>query len=105
MGAVPKRDDMRKHLNKFFTISAKGDGAPDPVEMELTEVTDLPAPPEDIKANPEPYSMIFRAPREADLPQATYSVSQDDFDELHMFIVPLGPTKSGDAMEFQVIFN
>ncbi len=105
MGVVPKRDDMRIHLNKTFTISAKGDGAPDPVEMELTEVTDLPAPPEGVKANPQPYSMIFRAPKEADLPQATYRVSQDDFDGLNMFIVPLGPSKSGDAMEFQVIFN
>ena len=99
MDVVPKRDDMRKHLNKIFTISAEGDGAPDPVEMELTEVTDLPVPPEDIKANPEPYSMIFRAPIEADLPQATYSVTQDDFGGLHLFMVPLGPTKLGDAKE------
>ncbi len=105
MDAVPKRDDMRKHLNKVFTISAEDEGTPGTVEMELAEVTELPAPPEGVKANPEPFSMIFRAAKEVDLPQATYRVSQDDFGGQDMFVVPLGPTRAGDATEFQVIFN
>ena len=105
MSAIPKRDDMRKYLNKTFTISTEGQGAPDPVEMELREVTDLPTPPEGIKANSEPYTMIFRAPKEANLPQAIYTVSHKEIGGQHMFMVPLGPTKAGDATEFQVIFN
>ena len=48
------------------------------------------------------FSVLFRGPADAVLPQGTYTVVHGDLGELALFLVPLGP--DGDGMRYEAAF-
>ncbi len=45
------------------------------------------------------FSLVFRGPSEPVLPQAIYTLQHDDFDELELFLVPIGSDSQGVRYE------
>ena len=73
-----------------------------PVEVELIEATALPAWSKK-PARREPFSLIFRGPRDLLLPQRTYNVEHDKLGTFPLFFVPIGPDPQG--LLYQAVFN
>ncbi|MEM7049389.1 MAG: hypothetical protein AAF604_07005 [Acidobacteriota bacterium] len=75
---------------------------PDSAELELTihEVTALPQ--HDGQTRP-PFSVLFRGPEAPVLEQAIYSLGHSDLGTMELFLVPLGPKKSG--FEYEAVFT
>jgi len=51
----------------------------------------------------QPFSLVFRGPREPLLAQRIYAFEQADLGKLEMFLVPIGPDLHGQC--YQVIFS
>ncbi len=47
----------------------------------------------------EPFSLLFEAPLDPPLPQATYRLAHPAFDALEIFLVPVGRSRSGAQYE------
>jgi hypothetical protein len=47
----------------------------------------------------QPFSLIFRGPREPLLPQRIYSLQHPSLGTLEIFLVPIGPDGSGQRYE------
>ena len=65
------------------------------IDVELTEVTELRS---------DAFSVLFEAPAEPVLPQATYTFRTDDDTALSIFVVPLGPS-AGGGMVYEAVFT
>jgi hypothetical protein len=75
------------------------------VTLELVEATLLPAQPNRpaaLGARP-PFSLLFRAPREAVLPQRTYELRHPEMGAFGIFLVPIGPDETGPR--YEAVFN
>ena len=84
-------------LNRTFRI-ALGDTA---LETQLVDCRPLPADPENSRR--EPFSLVFRGPLESVLPQQVYEVQSEETGSLEIFLVPIGPDKTG--MRYEAIFT
>ena len=85
------------------------------IDLRLEEVTPLPAPryltsngevpvPESVLARRSPFTLSFRGPRNVQLPQRVYRMTQETFAEpLDVFIVPVGADAEG--YQYQAVFN
>jgi hypothetical protein len=75
------------------------------VEVELLEVAQLPNHPRHgaAKLKREPFSLLFRGPREFVLPQRIYPLEQDTLGRVEIFLVPIGPDEIGQR--YEAIFN
>jgi hypothetical protein len=72
------------------------------IDVELVEAAASGAgatPPEGVR---EPFSIVFRGPFEPVLPQRIYLMEHDDLGSLEIFLVPIGPDKSG--MRYEAVF-
>ena len=68
-------------------------------ELELVSVQALR--PHSRRA--EPFSLLFRGPRQPILPQSIYDLVHPELGTLKIFLVPVQP--SGDGAEYEAIFN
>ena len=68
------------------------------VDLELIELKDGYALP-----GQEQFSLKFRGPGQAILPQKTYRMDHDRIGPFDLFIVPIG--RDEDALYFEAIFN
>ena len=75
-----------------------GDGAAVVAMLRLVEVSARASP-----RSHEQYSALFRGPPAPFLPQATYSMRHPAFDELPLFIVPVGRDDAGVTYEACVV--
>ena len=50
-----------------------------------------------------PFSIVLRGPMEPSLEQQIYKVSHEKIGEMEMFLVPLGPDKTG--MKYEAVFT
>jgi hypothetical protein len=85
------------------------------IDLRLEEVTPLPSPryltpsgevpvPETIQARRNPFTISFRGPRNIQLPQRVYRMTQETFAEpLDIFIVPVGVDAEG--YRYQAVFS
>ena len=78
-------------------------GSPAPLAVDLIAVTPLgvqgrPRPPKR-----EPFSLVFRGPRDFYLPQRVYKLEHSALGALEIFLVPIGPDDAG--MRFEAVFN
>lgn len=85
------------------------------VDLRLEDVTPLPPPryltssgevpvPESVRARRNPFTISFRGPRNVQLPQRVYRMTQETFAEpLDIFIVPVGANAEG--YQYQAVFN
>jgi hypothetical protein len=54
-------------------------------------------------ARRQPFSLLFRGPREPVLPQRIYRLEHEGMGALELFIVPIGP--DGEGMRYEAIFT
>ena len=50
-----------------------------------------------------PFSAVFRGPMEPVLPQQIYSLECEEIGSLDLFLVPIGPDKTG--MQYEAVFT
>ena len=74
----------------------------DPVILELVQVEKKSVYDSDIHKR-QAFSLIFRGPMEPVLAQMTYPLRHETFDELALFLVPIGPDKEG--MCYEAVFT
>lgn len=70
------------------------------VELELIEVS---GDAQQKRGGGEHFSLIFRGPGDAFLPQSTYRMEHDEMGAFDLFIVPVG--KDNQGFQYQAIFN
>lgn len=51
----------------------------------------------------QPFSLLFRAPKDALFPQMIYRIENEAMGALDLFLVPLGPDEHG--MVYEALFN
>jgi len=73
-------------------------GADQTVELELTGATDLGS-----TARHEQFSLSFRGPLDAYLPQRMYRLEHGVLGSLDLFLVPVGRATSG--FSYEAVFN
>jgi hypothetical protein len=90
--------DFAPYLEQIFRIHLdQGEVLP----VELITVTELGVKP--ASEMRQPYSIIFRGPRNVYLPQRIYTVEHDKLGTLELFLVPIGPDAVG--MCFEAVFG
>jgi hypothetical protein len=89
------RASFEAHVSSRFTLRA-GERA---LELELIEVKALGATTPQRR---EPFSLLFRGPRDAMAPQGTYALEHGRLGTLSIFIVPLGLDATG--MLYEAVF-
>ena len=100
-------ENFSKHLNNKFQIQFEtGEGeevAQSTFEAELVEVSQLGEKPEDEEQR-QSFSVIFRGPSEPVLSkQHICKISHDEMGQLDLFLVPIGPDKTG--MLYEAVFT
>jgi hypothetical protein len=85
------------HLGSTFRIYPGGSS---PLEVELTSVTELGESPQRASSGRrQPFSIVFRGPRDVLLPQRIYRMEHDQIGSFELFIVPIGPDDKGHRYE------
>ncbi len=87
---------FEKAVDEKFQIS----GEFGHVESTLIDCTKLVQHDEEGRV---PFSIVFRGPMEPFLEQRTYKLSHEKIGEIEIFLVPLGPDKTG--MKYEAIFT
>lgn len=67
--------------------------------VELSEVS-APAPD-----RARPFSIVFRAPGDCDLPQGIYRLEHPVIGALELFLVPIGPDRARRHRLYEAVFN
>lgn len=91
-------DKIKDFQNRLFVIQFTDAHQ---LEAELIEITELATPENAIKAS---FSLIFRTQQKDEyFVQGTYFIENPELGSIPIFLVPIGPDKSG--MRYQAIFN
>ncbi len=93
--------DFFPHLNQAFKIhyhSTKILDAQLILEVELIEVADYAERLAGPSKRP-PFSILFRGPKDINLPQGTYQVDHDKMGTVELFLVPIMPDENGSLYE------
>ncbi len=93
------KDSFSKCLHQTFTIHLAGQ---DPVETELIEVRGLVAVDDDPDRR-EPFSVVFRGPKEVTLEQGIFKLENATLGALDLFLVTNGPDQ--DGMRHEAVFT
>lgn len=91
--------EFSDHLNTKFSLDLDGQGE---MTLELFEVEGYPKTPEE-QQKMERFSLLFRGPRDPQLPQRLYSFKHDQLGQLDLFIVPI--SRSESASVYEAVFN
>jgi hypothetical protein len=80
-------------------------GAEKTVEVELIQALELPMHPARDGQAParQPFSLVFRGPRDFVLPQRIYAIGQETLGPVEIFLVPIGPDEMGQR--YEAVFN
>jgi hypothetical protein len=74
------------------------------LDLELAEVNRVPddwgRPPER-----EPFAVVFHGTLEHVLPQQIWPVDHEELGRIEMFLAPIGPTDTNDAMQYEAVFS
>jgi len=96
----PGGDVFARHVGTSFHASAEEFGA---MELELTKVEMLSS--SRLVSGGNSFSLMFFAAAGVSLPQGLYALEHADLGRLDVFLVPLGPEKSGPRMRYEAVFN
>ena len=93
-----KSSDFAPHLNQSFRLDYGGE---EPLLLELMSVTLFggSTEPVDAKGRRNPFTIVFRGPQGAYLPQQIYRLEHDEMEAMEIFIVPLAPDEEGSRFE------
>ncbi|MGH3150010.1 MAG: DUF6916 family protein [Streptosporangiaceae bacterium] len=104
-------EDFRAHQGTRFRLtggSAPG-SSPASVEAELAEVTEHGASASSVAR--APFSVLFHGPLEPVMPQGIYRLEHEQFGNVDLFIVPVGPDEprvpgqAPTAMRYEAVFG
>ena len=87
------------YLNQTFRLKL----GEDTLELTLLESITIGSDPEDGQRHP--FSVLFLGPAEPPLPQQIYQVEHGEMGELSLFLVPLGPDKTGPGIRYEAVFT
>jgi hypothetical protein len=82
------------HLGESFRIHPDDAST---LDLELVSATELG------DGSGRPFSVVFRGPKDALLPQRTYRMEHDEIGAFDIFIVPIGPDDEG--LLYEAVFN
>ena len=90
---------FQPHRGSRFHVPLEGGPG---LELELAEVALYPR---DTMAAPRraPFSLLFRGPAQAFLPQRIYRLQHPEMGELDLFLVPI--RRDGDTLVYEAVFN
>jgi hypothetical protein len=83
---------------RFQVLLENGPG----VELDLAEVTLYPHD-SSVPRKREPFSLLFRGPAAAYLPQRIYRLQHPEMGSLDLFLVPI--RREGDTLLYEAVFN
>jgi hypothetical protein len=96
------REEFAKHLGSKFHIHVD---ASNRLEVELIEAVVLNSR-SSRNGRPlkrDPFSVVFRGPKDTRLPQRIYRFEHEPMGVIEMFIVPIGPDEIG--MRYEAVFT
>jgi hypothetical protein len=94
-------DVFSEHVGSTFRIRLEDGGA---VDMDLIEATRLGSQSNSgSTADRDPFSIVFRAPKETELSQKIYDVDHGGIGSFALFLVPIGADESGTL--YEAVFN
>ena len=88
---------FEEQLEGKFVVSVEGIA----IETQLIDCQRLTADAEE--GQREPFSVLFRGPMEPVLEQQIYEVRNETIGSLEIFLVPIGPDKTG--MRYEAVFT
>jgi len=96
--------DFVGHVNDSFRIAL---GTEELLELQLIEARTIgesrrPAAP---GLREQPFSLIFKSPRDRLLAQRIYPIEHPALGTLEIFLVPLGPAADATGLHYQAVFN
>ena len=91
-------------VDRTFRLYVEGQA----IEVELTEIEDVRVVPQvegqDLSGfRQEPFSLIFKASLDVQLPQQNYRLEHEDLGALTIFMTPIQPSQ--DAQYLQALFS
>jgi hypothetical protein len=95
MEASLTQETFNQHANTKFQVQVDENT---PVELELTEVSELKIYPQQ-----EEFSLLFRGPLDTFLNQGVHPFSHDQMGQFELFIVPVRQDAQG--FYYQAVFN
>ncbi len=90
--------DFARCLNQVFTLRLESST----LELELITADELGTGAPDAERR-QPFSLIFRGPKEPILAQRIYALEHGTMGRLEIFLVPIGPDDAG--MCYQAVFS
>jgi len=74
-------------------------------EFELVQAAKLPVHRgrDGQQIRREPFSLLFRGPKETIMPQRIYALEQETLGRVEIFLVPIGPDEIGQR--YEAVFN
>lgn len=95
--------DFLGHLGQMFHVLRE---TGETVELQLIEAKSLGGPGASSAVSGwEPFSLIFRGPFQVGLLQQIHTLKHEAFDELTLFLVPLGAEGDPEGTHYQAVFN
>jgi hypothetical protein len=96
--------DFIGHMNATFRANM---GSGEVIDLELIEAKTIGegARPASAGMRQQPFSLIFRGPRDPMLSQRIYSLEHPTLGSLTIFLVPVGPEGDPTGLHYQAIFN
>jgi hypothetical protein len=103
---VSTAESFRSAVGSRFRVTSAGT----PIELELADLTAFP-PRDEAEARrraaagirAEPFTLVFRGPRDARLGQGTHRLEHDRLGALEIFLVPIRPDERGPL--YEAVFN
>jgi hypothetical protein len=95
MEASLTHEEFTKHLNSKFQVENEENI---PVELELTEISELKLHPRQVE-----FSLEFRSPLNMFLSQGVHNFKHDQMGHFELFIVPIKQDEQG--FYYQAVFN
>ena len=84
-------EDFESFLNDVFSVKIEDETG---AEVELIQVKVFGDPDPDAKTR-QPFSLLFRGPKELEFPQQMFQLENPKFGKIAMFLVPVGPDEEG----------
>jgi hypothetical protein len=82
------------HLGNSFRVHPDDSST---LDLELVSATELG------ESSERPFSIVFRGPRDALLPQRIYRMEHEEIGAFDIFLVPIGPDDEG--LLYEAVFN
>ncbi|MFQ5935561.1 MAG: hypothetical protein ACE5LB_04030 [Acidiferrobacterales bacterium] len=94
-----EKHDFAKHLGDRYQLQL---GSADVLTLELIDVANL-GPSTAQPGKREPFSILFRGPRQPALEQRIYRLEHPQMGVLDVFLVPIGQSEGG--VHYEAIFS